>query len=89
MRRLTIIIGVVLILVGARELIDSTNWTSLRATITWFLGGTLLHDGVVVPLTLLVGLARGLSNVVTASGARVSLGAGRILVIETPANLRP
>jgi hypothetical protein len=56
-RRLTIILGVALVLVGARELIDSTNWTSLRATIIWFLGGTLVHDGVIVPLTLLVSLA--------------------------------
>jgi thiamine pyrophosphokinase len=39
--------------------------------------------------TLLVGFARGLSNVRIASTARVSVGSGRILVIETPANLGP
>ena len=39
--------------------------------------------------TLILGRARGLSNVRTAPTARVSLGSGRLLVIETPANLRP
>jgi thiamine pyrophosphokinase len=39
--------------------------------------------------TLSVGPARGLSNVRIAPTARVSVGSGRILVIETPANLRP
>jgi hypothetical protein len=56
-RRLTITIGVALVLLGVRELIESTTWASLRGTITWFLGGVLIHDGVVVPLTLLLSLA--------------------------------
>jgi thiamine pyrophosphokinase len=38
---------------------------------------------------LLLGRSRGLSNVRTAAVARVSVGAGRILVIETPATLPP
>jgi hypothetical protein len=33
------------------------------------------------------GPARGLSNVRTAAIARVSIEAGRLLVVETPANL--
>ena len=53
MRRLTITIGVVLVVVGIRELVDSATLASLRATIVWFVSGTLIHDGVVVPLTLL------------------------------------
>ena len=36
---------------------------------------------------LLVGRARGLSNVRVAPTARVTVGSGRLLVIETPANL--
>jgi thiamine pyrophosphokinase len=39
--------------------------------------------------TLILGRARGLSNVRIAPTARVSVGSGRLLVIETPANLRP
>lgn len=39
--------------------------------------------------TLILGRARGLSNVRTATTARVEVGSGRLLVIETPANLRP
>jgi len=38
--------------------------------------------------TLILGRARGLSNVRIAPTARVSVGSGRLLVIETPANLR-
>jgi thiamine pyrophosphokinase len=38
---------------------------------------------------LALGRARGLSNVRTAPTAHVSVGSGRLLVIETPANLRP
>ena len=39
--------------------------------------------------TLVLGRARGLSNVRTSPVARISVGSGRLLVIETPANLRP
>jgi thiamine pyrophosphokinase len=39
--------------------------------------------------TLILGRARGVSNVRIAPTARVSVGSGRLLVIETPANLRP
>jgi thiamine pyrophosphokinase len=39
------------------------------------------------PLEL--GRSRGLSNVRTAPSARISLGSGRLLVIETPARFRP
>ena len=49
-------------------------------------------DGLRYPLrdeSLLVGRARGLSNIREASTARVSVGSGRLLVIETPANLGP
>jgi thiamine pyrophosphokinase len=38
--------------------------------------------------TLILGRARGLSNVRIAETARVTVGSGRLLVIETPANLR-
>ena len=58
--------------------------------------GESAHDvtteGLRYPLageTLETGKARGLSNVRVASTARVSLGSGRLLVIETPANLGP
>lgn len=49
-------------------------------------------EGLRYPLRqepLVIGRARGLSNVRIAPLARVSVGAGRILVIETPARLRP
>ena len=39
--------------------------------------------------TLLLGRSRGLSNVRTEPEARISLTSGRLLVIETPANLAP
>jgi thiamine pyrophosphokinase len=48
-------------------------------------------DGLQYPLNgeaLVLGRARGLSNVRIAPTARVSVGSGRLLVIETPANLR-
>jgi thiamine pyrophosphokinase len=58
--------------------------------------GESAHDvetnGLRYPLTgerLVLGRARGLSNVRTAPMARVSVGSGRLLVIETPANLSP
>jgi len=56
--------------------------------------GESAHDvtteGLRYPLsgeTLVVGRARGVSNVRSGRIARVSVGAGRLLVIETPANL--
>jgi thiamine pyrophosphokinase len=49
-------------------------------------------DGLRYPLVgepLELGRTRGVSNVRTATRARVTLESGRLLVIETPANLRP
>jgi thiamine pyrophosphokinase len=49
-------------------------------------------DGLQFPLRgeeLAVGRTRGVSNVRTSARARVTLESGRLLVIETPANLRP
>lgn len=49
-------------------------------------------DGLRFPLDhepLELGRTRGVSNVRTAARARVTLKSGRLLVIETPANLRP
>jgi thiamine pyrophosphokinase len=49
-------------------------------------------DGLRYPLVdapLVVGRTRGVSNVRTTATARVTLESGRLLVIETPANLRP
>lgn len=49
-------------------------------------------EGLRFPLTdepLLSGRARGLSNVRVAPEARISVGSGRLLVIETPATIRP
>lgn len=54
------------------------------------LGGSAHHvetDGLRYPLNgdpLMIGRARGLSNVRLADVARVTLGSGRLLVIETP-----
>jgi thiamine pyrophosphokinase len=48
--------------------------------------------GLVYPLAeerLPVGTTRGLSNVVAAQGATVTVRSGRLLVIESPATLRP
>lgn len=58
-------------------------------------GGTAIGvttEGLRFPLRaepLLLGRTRGVSNVRTGTVARVTLQAGRLLVIETPANLRP
>ena len=57
MRRVTITIGVALVVVGVREVVDSATWASLRAMIAWFVGGILVHDLIVVPLTMLAALA--------------------------------
>lgn len=57
MRRVTITIGVALVVVGIGEIVASTTWASLRATIAWFAGGVLVHDAIVVPLTMLAALA--------------------------------
>ena len=49
-------------------------------------------DGLRYPLRdepLVIGRARGVSNVRVAPVARVTVGAGRLLVIETPARFRP
>ena len=48
-------------------------------------------EGLQYPLdseALVLGRARGLSNVRIAPAARIAIGSGRLLVIETPANLR-
>ena len=58
-------------------------------------GGTAMGvttEGLLFPLRaepLLLGRTRGVSNVRTGKVARVTLQSGRLLVIETPANLRP
>jgi thiamine pyrophosphokinase len=58
------------------------------------IGGSAHHvetEGLRYPLAddaLMLGRTRGLSNVRIAPAARVSVGSGRLLVIETPANLR-
>jgi thiamine pyrophosphokinase len=49
-------------------------------------------EGLRYPLRdepLLLGRTRGVSNLRTALTARVTLGSGRILVIETPVTVRP
>lgn len=52
----------------------------------------VLTDGLRFPLageTLVLGKTRGVSNVRTGPVARITLDSGRLLVIETPASLRP
>ena len=56
MRRVTIFAGVVFVAIGIREAVNGATWSSVRAMITWFVGGTLIHDGAIVPLTMLAGL---------------------------------
>lgn len=74
---------------GARDLIGSVG--DLVSLIP--LGESAQHvatEGLRYPLRdepLLLGRARGLSNVREVPTARVSVGSGRLLVIETPANL--
>lgn len=49
-------------------------------------------EGLRFPLAgepLVLGRTRGVSNVRVAASARITLESGRLLVIETPANLRP
>lgn len=49
-------------------------------------------DGLRFPLErepLILGRTRGVSNVRTGTSVRITLESGRLLVIETPANLRP
>ncbi len=58
-------------------------------------GGTAIGvttEGLRFPLLdepLLLGRTRGVSNVRTGTSARITLKSGRLLVIETPASLRP
>jgi thiamine pyrophosphokinase len=56
------------------------------------MAGGVTTDGLAYPLageTLVLGRTRGVSNERTAARMRITLESGRLLVIETPANLRP
>jgi hypothetical protein len=48
-------VGVVIALVGVRDLVDR-GWSSLRPVLEWLIVGNVLHDGVLVPLVLVLGL---------------------------------
>jgi len=56
-RRVAFVVGAALVAYGGYELGTETSWSSLRAALTWLAGGVLLHDGVLVPLTMLAGAA--------------------------------
>lgn len=55
MRRVTMLVGAAFVAWGGYLFLSNTTWTSVRAALTWFLGGVILHDGVLVPVTLLAG----------------------------------
>lgn len=57
MRRVAFVVGAALVAYGGYELVTGSSLTSLRAAATWLAGGVVLHDGVLVPLTLLGGVA--------------------------------
>ena len=47
-------LGVLLAAYGVLRLLE-LGWDNLVATVVWMAGGVLLHDAVLVPLTLVVG----------------------------------
>ncbi len=57
MRRVALIVGAGLAAYGAYLLLAGARWPPLSSALTWFAGGVLIHDALLVPLTLLVGVA--------------------------------
>jgi len=57
MKRAAFAVGAALVALGAYLVIEATGFASLRSALIWFGGGVVGHDGVLVPLTLLVGVA--------------------------------
>lgn len=56
MRRLALVLGAGLATYGAYELVVGVPWSQLSSAFTWFAGGVVLHDVLLVPLTLLLGV---------------------------------
>lgn len=50
------LVGVVLFLVGLRDVVG-LGWTSLKPVLEWLVVGNILHDAILVPVVLAVGLA--------------------------------
>lgn len=50
-------VGAGLAAYGAYLLLAGARWPPLSSALTWFAGGVLIHDALLVPLTLLVGVA--------------------------------
>ncbi len=57
MRRVALIVGAGLAAYGAYLLLAGARWPPLSSALTWFAGGVIIHDALLVPLTLLVGVA--------------------------------
>jgi hypothetical protein len=49
------LVGVVAVLVGVRDLVDS-GWEQLRQVLVWLVVGNLLHDVVLAPLVVSLGV---------------------------------
>jgi len=56
-RRVALIVGAGLAAYGAYLLLAGARWPPLSSALTWFAGGVIIHDALLVPLTLLVGVA--------------------------------
>lgn len=56
MRRLALLVGAGLSAYGAYLLLAGARWPPLNSALTWFAGGVIVHDALLVPLTLLVGV---------------------------------
>lgn len=56
MRRLALLVGAGLSVYGAYLLLAGARWPPLSSALTWFAGGVIVHDALLVPLTLLLGV---------------------------------
>lgn len=71
---------------GVVGLVDSTSSRGLRSALVWLIGGALLHDGVLVPVTLLTGvLACRLVPVAVRPAAQAGLiVSGAVVIVAAP-----
>jgi hypothetical protein len=54
-RSVALVVGVLAAAYGVRLLLE-LGWANTRATLTWLVGGVVLHDGVFAPLVIVVAL---------------------------------
>lgn len=56
MKRLGYALGLPFVGLGAYLVLNAAPWPALRSVVLWFGGGIVLHDAVIAPLAILVGV---------------------------------